>query len=152
MKRIQDVMAGFGAQVGLPDLSLDDGNCCTLQFDDVVVNVEYLPDSDELYLYSRVGSIPGNEARRLQAFTRLLESNCFYRGTSGGVLGVDAAQDAVVYTNKVGADGLDADAFGEYMEAFVNLAEGFARDLLDESGAGANGGDDLDPSMAAMRV
>ena len=129
-------------------------NCCTLQFDEVVVNIEYINDSRELFFYSRIGSIPGNNDDRLRVFSELLEANCFYRRTHGGVLGIDESQDAVVYTNKIGVEGLDANAFGDYMEAFVNLAEEFAAGLHGESGGGDgdDGGVGLDPSMMGMRV
>ena len=151
MKHVQNLLEGFGTQVGLPQLALDAANCCTLQFDDVVVNIEYINDTEEMFFYSRVGGIPANTEDKLRAYARLLDANCFYRRTHGGVLGIDEGQDAIVYTNKVGIGGLDANAFGDYMEAFVNRAEEFATELRDESG-GDGGGDAPDPSMMGMRV
>lgn len=154
MEQIQEVISGFGAMVGLPDLVLDESNCCTLQFDQVVVNAEYLSDSNEFYFYSKIGPIPANSEDRLRVFAGLLESNCFYRRTSGGVLGIDEALDAIIYTNKVGADGLNANMFGDYMEAFVNLAEDFGRGVLDDSGGNGDARDDgpQDLPNMGMRV
>lgn len=154
MNNAQTIIAGFGQTIGLVGLTLDEGNCCTLQFDQTVVNIEYLPDSDELYFYSRVGNVPAHEALRLRVFTFLLEADCFFRSTSGGVLGVDMERGAVVYTNKVGVGGwLNANILGEYMQAFVNLAEEFARNLRDldtEADAGTDA--PPDPSGMALRV
>ncbi|MDD9302055.1 MAG: type III secretion system chaperone [Desulfobacter sp.] len=148
MDFIDKIISGFGTMVGLSDLALDDGNCCTLQFDQVIVNVEYLPDTRVFYFYTRIGAIPANKEVRLQIFEYLLESNCFYRKAHGGVLGIDGEQDAVIYTHKFNADDLDAKIFGDYMEAFVNTAETFAGDLLDESGDKSN----AMPPMGGLRV
>jgi hypothetical protein len=154
MSNIQEIIAEFGRSIGLDGLALDEGNCCTLQFDAQVVTIEYLPDSDELYFYTRVGIVPAHEATRLRLFTFLLEADCFFRRTSGGVLGVDMEREAVVYTNKVGVGGwLNANLLGEYMQAFVNLAEEFARQLRDiDAQAPEAGGAAPEPSGMALRV
>jgi len=128
MNNAQTIIAEFGQIIGLEGLSLDEGNCCTLQFDQIVVNIEYLPDSEEFYFYSRIGVVPAHEPTRLRVFTDLLESDCFFRRTSGGVLGVDMGREVIVYTNKIGVGGLSsAHVLGDYVQAFVNLAEEFGQ-------------------------
>lgn len=130
MNNVSDVILDFGRIIGLKDLALDEKNCCTLQFDHVVVNLEYLPDSEEFYFYSSVWAVPEHEETRLRTFTFLLERNCFFRSTSGGVLGVDMARDSIIYTNKVGTDGWqNANIFGDYVQAFVNLTENFGQQI-----------------------
>ncbi|WP_461208531.1 type III secretion system chaperone [Desulfocurvus sp. DL9XJH121] len=154
MNNVSAIISEFGQAIGLDGLVLDDNGCCTLKFDEVVVNVEYLPDSEEFYFYSRVGQAPEDQESRLAVFALLLESDCFYRRTSGGILGLDADSDSLVYTNKIGADGwLNATIFGEYVQAFVNLAEEFEREIK-EIAVRPKGGNDtpLDPSRMTLRV
>ena len=40
MNNAQTIIAGFGQTICLVGLTLDEGNCCTLQFDQTVVNIE----------------------------------------------------------------------------------------------------------------
>ncbi|MBI9089829.1 MAG: type III secretion system chaperone [Desulfobacterium sp.] len=154
MSSVSDLVADFGQTIGLKDLALDEKNCCTLQFDHVVVNLEYLPESEEFYFYSRVWAVPENGETRLRTFTYLLETDCFFRGTSGGVLGVDMARDAIIYTNKVGTDGWrNANVFGDYVQAFVNLAEEFEAQIREITTAsfGNDGETSQDSSELSIR-
>lgn len=155
MSNAQTIITAFGQIIGLDALALDEGNCCTLQFDQVVVNIEYLPDSEELYFYSRIGTVPAHEPTRLRVFTDLLESDCFFQRTSGGILGVDMGREAIVYTNKVGVDGLSsAHVLGDYVQAFVNLAEEFGQRVQDIAADAPPQDDDSPqaPPNAGIRV
>ncbi len=152
MELIHELISEFGVALGLPQLTLDENNCCTLQFDDVMVNMEYLPDTNEFYFYSRIGSIPADGEDRLRVFAELLESNCFYRRTSGGVLGIDASQNTIIYTNKTSSKGLDAITFCNYMEAFINLAEEFSKELQKKSSEKISARGDEMPPVQGIRV
>ena len=155
MNNVSDIISDFGRIIGLKGLALDENNCCTLQFDHVVVNLEYLPDSEEFYFYSSVCAVPEHEQTRLRTFTFLLESNCFFRCTSGGVLGVDMVRDSIIYTNKVGADGWrNANIFGDYVQAFVNLVEEFGQQIQEivNGSFGKDGETTLDTSEMAIRA
>ena len=45
-----DLMRALGADVGIPDMGLDEAHCCTLAFDSVVVNFELDESSEQLFL------------------------------------------------------------------------------------------------------
>ncbi len=111
----------FGKNIGIPDLALDEHHYCCLQFDGVVVNLEYEPDKDELFLYTHLGRIPQDPS--LALYERLLEANFFFRQTGGGVLGIDKATGIIALAWRLPASPLTLPALEKLMETFVNTAE-----------------------------
>ena len=83
-----NIIAKFGAAIGIDGLETENG-VCTLQFDDVTVTLECAENSDALYLYSRVCGLPDNDADKLALYGLLLELDSFFKGTDGGVLGIE---------------------------------------------------------------
>ncbi len=102
----------------------------------------------------RVGQAPGHEGDRLAAYQKLLESNCFFRGTGGGVLGVDGPEGGIILTHKISSGGLDGARFTAIIEAYVNIAEKLHAELV--AGAAQSSGEarreSHDPAMMALRV
>ena len=83
-----NIIAKFGAAIGIDGLETENG-VCTLQFDDVTVTLECAENSDALYLYSRVCGLPESDADKLALYGLLLELDSFFKGTDGGVLGIE---------------------------------------------------------------
>jgi hypothetical protein len=52
LQSCNDLMRALGADVGIPDLALDEAHCCTLAFDSVVVNFELDESSGQLFFYA----------------------------------------------------------------------------------------------------
>ena len=72
------LIRALGADVGIPDLALDEAHCCTLAFDSIVVNFELDESSDQLFLYASLGPIPAAGSR---VFEELLEGNLLWKDT-----------------------------------------------------------------------
>ena len=89
-----NIIAKFGAIIGMDGLETENG-VCTLQFDDVTVTLECAENDDALYLYSRVCGLPESDADKLALYGLLLELDSFFKGTDGGVLGIEPLLDAV---------------------------------------------------------
>ena len=99
MQSIANIIAKFGANIGIDGLETENG-VCTLQFDEVTVTLECGENDDTLYLYSRVCGLPEGDADKLALYGLLLELDSFYKGTDGGVLGIEPLLDAVTYTRR----------------------------------------------------
>ena len=95
-----NIIAKFGAAIGIDGLETENG-VCTLQFDDVTVTLECAENGDALYLYSRVCGLPESDADKLALYGLLLELDSFFRGTDGGILGIEPLLDAVADTRRL---------------------------------------------------
>ena len=104
MHPIAHIIAKFGATIGMDGLETENG-VCTLRFDDVTVTLECAENGDALYLYSRVCGLPESDADKLALYGLLLDS--FFKGTDGGVLGIEPLLDAVTYTRRLPLEHLD---------------------------------------------
>ena len=107
MKTLANIVAAFGANIGLDGLCFDEKGGCALEFDDVVVNLDYDEPGNILYAYSRVCGLPEGDAEKLALYGMLLELNSFFKGTDGGILGIEPLLGAVTYTNRIGIAHLD---------------------------------------------
>src|SRR5262245_50605592 len=78
------LIAALGADIGLPNLQLDEEGRCTLDFDATRVTFELDERAENLFLYSGLGTL---SADALPATAeRLLAANLFWRGTGGATL------------------------------------------------------------------
>ena len=114
------LIRALGADVGIPDLALDEAHCCTLAFDSVVVTFELDESSDQLFLYASLGPIPAAGSR---VFEELLEGNLLWKDTGGATLSLDRQGDRVMLHQGVPAERLSEVAFNAAVERFVNVAE-----------------------------
>ena len=98
MHPIAHIIAKFGATIGMDGLETENG-VCTLRFDDVTVTLECAENDGALYLYSRVCGLPESDADKLALYGLLLELDSFFKGTDGGVLGIEPLLDAACRWN-----------------------------------------------------
>lgn len=151
---IQNALSGLGATIGIPELAWDEQGYCALQFDGITVNLEHEKEAGQIYIMARVGQAPGHEGDRLAVYQKLLEYNCVFRGTGGGVLGVDGPEGGIILSYKASVDGLDGVRLTATIEGFLNMAEKFQGELVQ----GASGRVDLvkhespDLTMMTLRV
>lgn len=119
---INDIIAKFGSNIGMEGLEAENG-VCTLRFDEVTVTLEYAEDDSFLYLYSRVCGIPETDSDKLALYGLLLELNSFFKGTDGGVLGVEPVLGAVTYTRRLPLEQLNETVLDREVGRHVNTVE-----------------------------
>ena len=126
---LKNLIAEFGASIGIPELTLDEENRCNLMFDEVAVSFELSPDEDAVYIYAYLGDVvrTGNGA----LFTALLGANYLFKGTRGATIGVDEASGRVVMIRSEDLSALRLSRFSSLVEEFINLAELWQKKLAE---------------------
>jgi hypothetical protein len=118
------LMRALGADVGIPDLALDEAHCCTLAFDSVVVNFELDESSEQLFLYASLGPMPAAGSR---VYEQLLEGNLLWKDTGGATLSLDREGGRVMLHQGLPAARLSEVDFKAAVEQFVNVAEAWTQ-------------------------
>lgn len=120
LDQFEDVLDEFGAAAGV-DVSLVDGTATFTVDDEVIVNIQYLEESDTVLLWSPVGGFGGTDApdagQKAMALLRL----CDLGGpTAGFTLALDADADLVLALDRRSALVVSsADALAAWTEALV---------------------------------
>jgi hypothetical protein len=118
------LMRALGAEVGIPDLALDEAHCCTLAFDSVAVNFELDESSEQLFLYASLGPMPAAGSR---VYEQLLEGNLLWKDTGGATLSLDREGGRVMLHQVLAAERLSEVDFKAAVEEFVNVAEAWTQ-------------------------
>ena len=119
MHPIAHIIAKFGATIGMDGLETENG-VCTLRFD---VTLECAENDGALYLYSRVCGLPESDADKLALYGLLLELDSFFKGTDGGVLGIEPLLDAVTYPRRLPLEHLDESLLDRQVGRHVDTVE-----------------------------
>ena len=121
------LLRALGAEVGIPQLELDGTGCCTLAFDEVIVNLELDDEAQELFLYASLGSVP--DGAPASFYRELLDGNLFWKDTGGATLSLDREGRRVILLQTLSLDRISEAGFKAAVERFVNVAEGWSRRL-----------------------
>jgi Tir chaperone protein (CesT) family len=124
LQSCNDLMRALGADVGIPDLALDEAHCSTLAFDSVVVNFELDESSEQLFLYASLGPMPAAGSR---VYEQLLEGNLLWKDTGGATLSLDREGGRVILHQGLPAERLSEVDFKAAVEQFVNVAEAWTQ-------------------------
>jgi hypothetical protein len=103
------LMLAPGAEVGIPELELDEPHCCALAFDSAVVDVEFDESSGQLFLYARLGALPTCGASAI--CKQLLAGNLFRKETGEATL--DREGNRVVLLQSLPAERLSEADFNK---------------------------------------
>lgn len=122
MDAFANILATFGANIGMDGLAAEN-QVCTLQFDEVIVNIEYQEDQELVWIYSQVCPLPESDADKLALYGLLLELNSFFKGTDGAVLGIEPLLNAVTCTRRLPLAHLDAAALDGQVARHVDTVE-----------------------------
>ena len=98
------LMRALGAEVGIPELELDETHCCTLAFDSVVVNFELDESGRQLFLYASLGARPA--AGSSGSYEQLLAGMLFWKDTGGATPGLDREGDRAALLQSLPAERL----------------------------------------------
>lgn len=148
-EQVQQILAEFGRGIGLDGLALDANGYCCLGFDEVVVNIEWVPRSEQLMLYCHLGFAPAQAEAAW--YRELLEANHFFRGTGGATLGVDPATQAVALVQPLALAALTPARLEAELQGFVDGAEAWVQRLRSPA-ALAVGGDFAMPMFQGLRA
>jgi len=123
ISQAQQLLSGFGASLGLPELSLDDSGHCALVFDEVAVNIDFIGETQDLLVYSLLGILDNAQRGDPTLLLPLLQANYFSIGTAGGQIGIDNESGAVSMSRAYPLRLLDLPALSASLQAFVSAAE-----------------------------
>lgn len=120
LEQFEDVLDEFGAAAGV-DVSLLDGTATFTVDDEVIVNIQYLEESDTVLLWSPVGGFGGTDAPDAGQKALALLRLCDLGGpTAGFTLALDADADLVLALDRRSALVVSsADALAAWTEALV---------------------------------
>lgn len=119
--QFQDVLAEFGAAIK-QDLELDSDNTAVFTVDDeIIVNVQYLEESDTVLAFSPVGAFGGTDAPDAgEKALELLRLNELGGATEDFTLALDDEADLVLAMDRRSAlEFAAADSFAAWTEALV---------------------------------
>ena len=150
---MENILAEFGASIGIPDLRPDAEQRCNLMFDDVAVSFELGGGDESLYIYALLGDVPETGAEA--AYADLLGANYSFGGTGGSTLSVDPQTGGIVLIREERLEALRLPTFEAVVQDFVNVAEQWMNRI--RSGEFGGPGDDVPedsqpPGGGMMRV
>lgn len=126
--RLQDLLSALGAHVGIADLRLNDDNVCRLVLDrTLILDIEHLPGTDTVQVYSVVGAHPGENVALCH---RLLSANLFGQGTGGGVLALDEQRGEVLLVQPVDLSTCGPEKFVALLDSYVGYVEAWTAELV----------------------
>ncbi len=114
----QSLIKELGPIIKLPDLALDENNVCRVEFDDMPVDFEALPDGSMLYIYAQVIPVPLSGREKL--FSRVLIGNLFGGETLGATLGYDVNQEAIIMHIALSVENTTYPDFQTILERFLD--------------------------------
>ena len=131
------LISELGQKMGLGHLALDAEGACALRFDGrAIVNMQYRPDQDALWLYADLG-IPASGP---ELYADLLRGNLFWRATLGATLSLSGDEPAhVILAQSMPWRGLNGNELAAKLETFLNTVEDWEALIADREGD--DGGD-----------
>lgn len=112
-------------KLGISDLDLDSDGHCILSVDAFDVHIEYVPETDSVFLYSRIGSMPEDPPTEL--LCHLLQANFFVRETAGCTIGIDSFSDSIALFVRLSVRELEGGGFEERLLDFFEATDLWVR-------------------------
>jgi len=121
-QRLDELLAAFGQQAGMPGLATEGNGVCILVFDDRT-HVNLLADAETSHLiaWSNLGCFSSEGAAA--TLRALMRANLFWHDTCGATLGLMPDSDEVVLAMRRPIDGLEVDGLRDVIELMVETAE-----------------------------
>ena len=137
MSAFTSLMEEFSAATGV-DAKVDAGEACTLEANGLLLTVQFLPEKDEVVLFSPVWEpemegMPPSPATMRAA----LELNYDGKETGGAFLGL--FEESLILSVHLPMAGLDGKGLGIHLMAFFDVAAGVAATLAQASADGGDG-------------
>jgi hypothetical protein len=122
------LLRNFAQAIDIPELELDETFACALEVDELLFNLQWLPEAESLLIYAPIGT-PDKGANALGFCEFLLEANCLGRDTGGFTLGLRSEQDSVVLSGRILLSHLDAQSLYDFVERFAEQGKNWQQRL-----------------------
>lgn len=131
LEHLKNLLSQLGESIRMPEpLQPDSEGYCCLSFDEkIVVHIQSNSETEMLMLFCEIGEI--GENKKTYVFNRLLESNVFWLGTSGGTLGFNTPSNKVTLGYQEYIRSVDFQRFQQFLETFVNTCEKWMDKLVE---------------------
>lgn len=115
----------IGRKLGIADLGPDPDGHCILSVDAFDVHIDYVPETDSVFVSSRIGSMPEDPPAEL--LNQLLRANFFVRETAGCTIGVDSFSDSIALFVRWSVKELDDGGFETRLLDFFEATDLWVR-------------------------
>lgn len=125
----KDLMSGFGAKVGIPDLAPDSENTCRIDIDGMSVSFMQHQESDMVVTWAEVSEPPPEGVTIL--YRVLMESMFMGQGTGGSTFSIEPESKKIFLHRLDPLALMDLDSFCTMLEKFVNVLEQWRKLIAD---------------------
>jgi hypothetical protein len=115
---LQELLTGLGNASGIEGLQADDSGFCLIEVDGIVCNMQYVYDTNSLYVFAELGEIPAHLLGKLAP--ELLAANLFGVKTGGGTLALLEESNQLVFSHQTTLENIDAPRFEQILENCIN--------------------------------
>ena len=123
----QTLLAEMGNASGVGELKADDSGFCAIEADDIVCNMQYIFDTNSLYIFGELGEIPTHLLGRLAQ--EFLSANLFGIETGGGTLALEKESRQLIFGYLTSLENIDQTRFSQILENCVNYMELWKKNL-----------------------
>ena len=125
---LNELIPAFAAKLGIVGLEVKDGSC-SLEIDDIPMEIVEIPDAKALVLAAIIGPPP---LEKTEAFLELLlEANAESLGMQAMAFGKLPDSSNLILQWRVQTQNLELEAFCKELEAFINKVEQWRQMLED---------------------
>lgn len=116
---VNDLLAQVGSLSG-NTFALNEAGVCELLFEELELVISVPQESEEIYLYASIGSIPTKDKEAL--FIKLLANNFLRQETKGSFFGVDEDSSKIMLICTHGINALDFPTFEQFLQNFIDTS------------------------------
>jgi hypothetical protein len=121
IENLQELLAGLGSKSGVEDLKADDSGFCLIEVDEIICNMQYVYDTNSLYIFAELGEIPADLLSSLAP--EFLSANLFGVKTGGGTLSLLEESNQLVFSYQTTLEKIDAPRFEQILENCIKYME-----------------------------
>ena len=138
------LMGDLSEALGIEGLALEEDHCrLQAQGEELTLDLDYVEEGELVVLSCPLGPVAAE--RREAVMAAFLSANCFWQGTGGRTLSLDAAGEGLLQA-QVPLGGLDFPAFYKALEGFAASGEQWIDRLRDLNQGAA---EDAEPAAPA---
>ena len=120
-EKFEILLNEFGGVIGIESLTLNEKNGCTLSFDELIVNIQYVEEDNAFLLFSDLGKIP--EAKNSELYKALLTANFYRSQIINAAFSYCESTDSIVLILLQPIDNLASGQLDEIFQKFIDLVD-----------------------------